>query len=149
MPQSLSKIYIHTVFSTKNREPFLSNDELRDELHAYMGGITKQLDCYPIRVGGVTDHVHLLTTLARTVSVSDLVKEVKRVSSIWLNEKGMSGFKWQAGYASFSVSQSNLDRVDTYVATQMEHHRTASFQDEVRQFLAKHDVSFDELYIWD
>ncbi|VGO20730.1 transposase [Pontiella sulfatireligans] len=149
MPQSLSKIYIHTVFSTKNREPFLSDADFRDELHAYMGGIAKQLDCYPLRIGGTADRVHLLTTLARTVSVSDLVKEVKRVSSIWLHEKGISGFKWQAGYASFSVSQSNLDRVDTYVARQMEHHRAASFQDEVRRFLAKHDVLFDERYIWD
>ena len=114
MPQSLSKIYIHTVFSTKNREPFLSDDALRDELHAYMGGIAKQLDCYPIRVGGTADHVHLLTVLVRTRTVADFVKEVKRVSSAWLHEKGVSGFKWQAGYASFSVSESMLETVLKY-----------------------------------
>ena len=149
MPQSLSKIYIHTVFSTKNREPFLSDDALRDELHAYMGGIAKQLDCYPIRVGGTADHVHLLTVLVRTRTVADFVKEVKRVSSAWLHEKGVSGFKWQAGYASFSVSQSNLERVEKYVDHQMEHHRSVGFQEELRRFLKKYDVSFEEKYVWD
>ena len=115
MPQSLSKVYIHTVFSTKNREPFLADEALREELHAYMGGIAKQLECYPVRVGGTADHVHLLTTLARTKMISELVKEVKRVSSVWLHEKGISGFKWQAGYASFSVSQSNLEFDERFV----------------------------------
>jgi len=149
MPQSLSKIYIHTVFSTKTREPFLSNDTLREELHAYMGGIAKQLDCYSIRIGGTADHVHLLTVLARTKTVADFVKEVKRVSSIWLHEKGISGFKWQAGYASFSVSQSNLERVEKYVSSQEEHHQKVLFQDELRQFFAKHHLEFDERFVWD
>ena len=149
MPQSLSKIYIHTVFSTKNREPFLSNDALCKELHAYMGGIAKQLDCHPVRVGGTADHVHLLTVLARTKTVAEFVKEVKRVSSLWLREKGISGFKWQAGYASFSVSQSNLERVEKYVSSQEEHHRKVLFQDELRQFFAKHHLEFDERFVWD
>ena len=149
MPQSLSKIYIHTVFSTKNREPFLSDDALRDELHAYMGGIAKQLDCHPIRIGGTADHIHLLTVLARTKTVADFVKEVKRVSSGWLREKGISGFKWQAGYASFSVSQSNLERVKKYVDQQMEHHRSVGFRDELRQFFEKYNLQFDERYVWD
>jgi len=127
MPQSLSKIYIHTVFSTKNREPFLSDTSLREELHAYMGGIAKQLDCHPIRVGGTADHVHLLTTLARTKTVADFVKEVKRVSSLWLHEKGISGFKWQAGYASFSVSESRVESVEKYVSSQEEHHGKVMF----------------------
>ena len=149
MPQSLSKIYIHTIFSTKNREPFLSDVALRNELHAYMGGIAKQLDCHPIRIGGTVDHVHLLTVLARTKTVADFVKEVKRVSSGWLREKGISGFKWQAGYASFSVSQSNLERIEKYVGHQMEHHRSVGFQDELRRFFKKYDVSFEEQYVWD
>lgn len=149
MPQSLSRIYIHTVFSTKNREPFLSDVALREELHAYMGGIAKQLDCQPVCIGGVADHVHLLTVLARTKSVADLVKEIKRVSSIWLHEKGNSSFKWQAGYASFSVSQSNLEQVGDYVKKQVEHHRNAGFQDELRQFFKKHGLAYDEQYVWD
>ena len=134
MPQSLSKIYIHTVFSTQNRDPFLADEALREELHDYMGGIARQPDCYPLRIGGTADHVHLLTTLARTTTVSDLVKEVKRVSSVWLHEKGNFGFKWQAGYASFSVSESKLERVEKYVSSQIEHHRKVSFQDELRRF---------------
>ena len=149
MPQSLSKIYIHTVFSTKNREPFLSGDALREELHAYMGGIAKQLDCHPIRMGGIADHVHLLTTLSRTRTLADFVKEIKRVSARWLHEKGISGFKWQAGYASFSVSESRLKHVEKYVSSQKEHHRQVLFQDELRQFFAKHDLVFDERYVWD
>jgi putative transposase len=149
MTQSLSKIYIHTVFSTKNHEPFLSNDALREELHAYMGGIAKQLDCHPIRVGGTADHVHVLTVLARTKAVSDFVKEVRRVSSIWIGEKGISGFKWQAGYASFSISQSNLERVEKYVDSQLGHHRSIGFQDELRRFFDKYDLKFDERYVWD
>ncbi len=149
MPQSLSKIYIHTVFSTKNREPFLSDASLCEELHAYLGGIAKQLDCHPIRVGGTADHVHLLTTLARTKTVADFVKELKRVSSLWLHEKGISGFKWQAGYASFSVSQSSLERVEKYVSSQEEHHRKVLFQDELRQFFAKHNLEFEERFVWD
>ena len=149
MPQSLSKIYIHTVFSTKNREPFLSDTSLREELHAYMGGIAKQIDCHPIRIGGTADHVHLLTVLARTQAVAELVKEVKRVSSLWLHEKGISGFKWQAGYASFSVSQSSLERAGSYVENQMEHHQSVGFQDELRRFFAKHNLEFDERYVWD
>ena len=149
MPQSLSKIYLHSVFSTKNREPFLSDASLRNELHAYMGGIANQLDCHPIRTGGTEDHVHMLTTLARNRTVADLVKEVKRVSSAWLHEKGISGFKWQAGYASFSVSQSNLERVESYISNQVEHHSKASFQNELREFLKKHDLEFNEQYVWD
>lgn len=149
MPQSLSKIYIHTVFSTKNRESFLSDAPLREELHAYMGGIANQLDCHPVRVGGTADHVHLLTILARTKTVSELVKELKRVSSGWLHDKGISGFKWQSGYASFSVSESMLETVSKYVDAQEEHHRTASFQDELRQFFEKHNLEFDERDVWD
>lgn len=149
MPQSLSQIYIHTVFSTKNREPFLADDVLRKALHAYMGAVARQLDCHPISVGGTADHIHMLTTLSRTRTVAELVKEVKRVSSIWLHEKGISGFKWQTGYASFSVSQSNLESVEKYVNDQMEHHRKVLFQDELRRFFAKYNLEFNEQYVWD
>ena len=104
MPQSLAKILIHTVFSTKDRRPFLREKPLRDELHHYLGGILQHLDCQPILVGGVEDHVHLLSTLARTCQPAELVKEVKRGSSIWIKSRdaALRDFSWQNGYGVFS-----------------------------------------------
>jgi len=150
MPQSLSAVYIHLIFSTKERYPYLKDENLQKELHAYLGGVSKQLDCPSIRVGGVEDHVHLLARFGRTITQAEWVKEVKRVSSLWLKSEGkLSEFQWQAGYADFSVSVSNLERVKRYIEIQKEHHRRMSFQDEVRKLLAKHSVGWDERYIWD
>ena len=151
MPQSLSAVYIHLVFSTKERRPFLRDVAVRGSLHAYLGGISKQLECPPILVGGVEDHVHLLARFARTITQADWVKEIKRVSNLWLKgeRKDLWDFEWQAGYADFSVSQSNLDQVKQYIATQEEHHRKMSFQEEVRALLAKHEMEWDERYVWD
>ena len=108
MPQSLSAVYIHLVFSTKDRRPLL-----RDALHSYLGGVSKQLDCPPILVGGVEDHVHLLARFGRTITQAEWVKELKRVSNLWLKERGRdyADFEWQGGYADFSVSQSNLEQL--------------------------------------
>jgi len=113
MPQSLSAVYIHLVFSTKDRRPFLRDKATRESLHAYLGSVSKQLDCIPILVGGVEDHVHLLARFARTISQAEWVKELKRVSNTWLKEKGRdyADFEWQGGYATFSVSQSSLETV--------------------------------------
>lgn len=118
MPQSLSAVYIHLVFSTKERSPFLRHKPTRDALHAYLGGISKQLECPPIRVGGVEDHVHILARFGRTITQAEWVKELKRVSNLWLKEQGReyADFQWQAGYADFSVSQSNLMQVEEYIA---------------------------------
>ena len=150
MPQSLSAVYIHLVFSTKHRYPFLHDPELRNGVHKYLGGISKNLDCPPIIVGGVADHVHLLARFGRTITQADWVKELKRVSNLWLHqEMGLSKFQWQGGYADFSVSQSNLDEVRKYIENQEEHHRKMSFQDEVRILLRKHEMPWDEAYIWD
>src|SRR5436309_241215 len=125
MPQSLSAVYIHLVFSTKERHPFLREKKMRDELHAYLGGISKQLDCPPIRIGGVEDHVHILARFGRTITQAEWVKELKRISSLRLKEKGpeYGAFQWQAGYADFSVSRSKLEEVESYIARQEEHHR--------------------------
>ena len=151
MPQSLSTVHIHLVFSTKNRAPFLRNPDLRSEMHAYLGGISKKLDCPPAIVGGTEDHVHLLCRLGRTISLSNWVKEIKRVSSIWIKERDpqLEKFAWQAGYGAFSVSSSNVETVHRYIAEQEEHHRKVSFQDEYRTFLQKHDLKWEERYLWD
>ena len=151
MPQSLSAVYIHLVFSTKDRRPFLRDKSVRESLHAQLGGISKTLQCPPLIVGGVEDHVHMLCRLGRTITQADWVKEVKRVSSLWLKSQGSAyaEYEWQSGYADFSVSQSNLEQVKQYIATQEEHHRKISFQDELRALLRKHEIEFDEKYVWD
>lgn len=151
MPQSLSRVLIHTVFSTQDRAPFLANQELRDETHAYLGGIVKKLDCHPIQVGGTSDHVHLLTTLSRTVTIADLVKEAKRVSTNWVKRRGgiHAKFHWQSGYAVFSVSPKDVDRLLHYIQDQEEHHREVGFQEECRSLLLEHGIEFDERYMWD
>ena len=151
MPQSLAKILVHTVFSTKDRRPFLKDRELRDELHHYLGGILNNLDCQPIIVGGVEDHVHLLSMLSRTCLASELVKEVKRGSSLWLKTKdpGLEDFAWQNGYGIFSIGFSQISAVRDYIVGQEAHHRRISFQDEFRSLLTKYEVDFDERYVWD
>ncbi len=151
MSQSLSSVYLHLVFSTKERFPFLSDQNVRDEMHAFLGGIAKKRDCPPLCVGGVADHVHLLLRLGRGISQSEVVKELKRSSSLWIKERfpQILKFSWQAGYGAFSVSVSNLDSVRRYIEKQEDHHRRISFQDEFRSLLAKHGLSFDERYVWD
>jgi len=151
MPQSLSAVYVHLVFSTKERRPLLRDKAVREALHAELGGISKTLECPPIRVGGIEDHVHLLARLGRTITQADWVKELKRVSNLWLKDQGAdyADFEWQGGYADFSVSQSNLDRVTAYVANQEEHHRKMTFQDELRTLLRRHHIEWDERYVWD
>lgn len=151
MPQSLSAVYVHLIFSTKNRAVWLRDDELRSELHSYLGRVSKELGCTPVFVGGVEDHVHVVARLARTISQSEWVKEVKRVSSAWVKKRspGMREFGWQGGYGVFSVSASKIDAVREYVERQEEHHRKVSFQDEFRSFLRRYDVQWDERYVWD
>ncbi|MBZ5537981.1 MAG: transposase [Acidobacteriia bacterium] len=151
MPQSLSAVYIHLVFSTKERWPFLKDKSLRAALYAYLGGISKTLDCPPIQIGGIQDHAHVLARLGRTISQADWVKELKRVSSLWLKEQGscFAKFEWQAGYAAFSVSQSDLEKVRSYIIEQESHHRKIGFQEELRTLLRKHQLEWDERYVWD
>ncbi len=151
MSQSLSKILVHSVFSTKDRRPFLRNAKLRGELHHYLGGILANLDCQPIICGGVEDHVHLLSTLSRTREVAEMIKEVKRGSSLWIKTKGAEfrDFAWQGGYGVFSIGFSQIESTKVYIACQEEHHRKLSFQDEFRQFLNRYEIEFDERYIWD
>ena len=151
MSQSLSIVYVHLVFSTKERRPFLRDQKIREASHAYLGESSKRLDCPPILVGGVEDHVHILARFGRTITQAEWVKELKRVSNQWLKEQGpdCADFAWQGGYADFSVSQSNLEQVTNYIAHQEEHHRKMTFQDELRALLRKHKQEWDERYVWD
>lgn len=150
MPQSLARVHIHLIFSTKHRQPFL-DDAVRDPLHRYMATVLQNLDCPPALINSIEDHAHILFELARTVAVSQAVEEVKRSSSKWIKTQGRQygQFSWQAGYGAFSVSESNVGTVRDYIANQREHHRRKTFQDEFRAFLKRHHISFDERYVWD
>jgi REP element-mobilizing transposase RayT len=134
--------------STKNREPFIAPD-CRDRTFAYLAGTLNAIDCPAVIVGGMPDHVHLLFVLARTLSLSKAVEEVKKESSKWAKANVHPGFYWQNGYGAFSVSPSNVDQVRAYIANQEERHRTMTFQDEFREFLRRHEVEWDERYVWD
>lgn len=151
MPQSLAQIYLHIVFSTKNRAALLQHAILRTELHRYLGGACRNLDSPSLIVGGAVDHVHILCRLSRTHTVADLVRELKRESSKWLKAKSreLDEFRWQDGYGAFSVSPGHLAALRQYIAGQEAHHRTVSFQDEFRRLLHKYRVEYDERYVWD
>ena len=151
MSQSLANVLVHIVFSTKNRYPFLIDPDIRKEMHAYLGGTCKSLRCPVLIVGGVSDHVHILCAQSRTSSIADVVREIKQSSSKWIKTKGAIylKFAWQSGYGIFSVSQSHVQRVRTYIERQEEHHRKKAFQDEYRAFLTMHGVEYDERYVWD
>jgi putative transposase len=150
MPQSLACLHVHLIFSTKHRDPIL-HDAVRESLHAYMSGVLQKLGCPPVLINSTEDHVHILFDLARTVTVSEAVEDVKKSSSKWLKTQGaeFAGFAWQAGYGAFAVSESNVSVVRDYIAGQKEHHQQKSFQDEYRTFLKRHGVAFDERYVWD
>jgi putative transposase len=151
MPQSLARVVLHVVFSTKNRVPFLRETEVRARLHAYMAGVLQNIGCEPILINGVEDHVHILCNLSRKVTIAGLVEEAKKSTSKWMKEQRpqYGDFFWQGGYGSFSVSQSNVEQVRAYIATQEEHHSTVSFQDEFRALCRKHGIEIDERYVWD
>ncbi len=148
MPQSLSCVLVHAVFSTKNRHAFLADAGIRSEVLAYIGGVSKRLGCPPVAIGGADDHVHALVYLSRTLCLADWIKEVKRVSSAF-GKRRAPGFAWQAGYGAFSVDPTSLDRVAAYVRGQAEHHRKVSFQEEFRRLLQEHGMEWDERYVWD
>ena len=151
MAQSLAKILLHMVFSTKERQPFLRDQALREELHRYLGGILTNLECQPLIVGGVEDHVHLLFAHSRTATVADVVKELKRGSTVWLKTKSpaLTEFAWQNGYGVFSIGQSQVEDVRAYIAGQEVHHRKISFQEEFHRLLQRYEIAFDERYVWD
>ena len=150
MPQSLVKNYIHIVFSTKHRQPFIKK-AIKAELHAYLGGICRDLECFPRAIGGVEDHVHILCLLSKKIALVDLVAKVKANSSKWMKTNGdeYATFYWQGGYGAFSVNPSEIEVVIEYIQNQEEHHKKRTFKEEFRLFLKKYEIEFDERYVWD
>jgi len=150
MSQSLAKNYVHLVWSTKYRQPFI-DEKIEEQLWAYMGGLCRSLECQPIKIGGWYDHVHLLCLLSRKIPMMDLLRVVKANSSGWMKEQGKEyyNFYWQDGYAAFSVSPPHVDIVVNYIADQKEHHFKQGYQDEVRAFLKRYKMQHDERYFWD
>lgn len=151
MAQSLSNVLIHIVFSTKDRRPFLQDVELRSEMHAVIIGMLRNRKCPGIAINSVEDHIHILCQLSRTTSIAELLQEIKAASSRWLKDqrKELHAFQWQGGYAVFSVSQSQVPTVVSYIENQEEHHRRLSFQEELLVLLQKHQIEYDEQYLWD
>ncbi len=150
MPQSLSYLLTHIVFSTKDRAPVL-DAPVRLSLHAYLATVARNVDCECFRVGGVADHVHLAVRLSRTITMAHLIEELKTSSSKWLKTQSpaLAAFAWQRGYGAFSVSPSDLNPLLHYIDTQEDHHKTRTFQDEYRAFLKKYGIEYDERYVWD
>ena len=150
MAQSLSKVYVHITFSTKNRYPFIDKD-IEQELWAYLGGVCKELECNPIRVGGHNDHVHICCLLSKKITQIKLLEEIKKESSKWIKTKGRQyeKFYWQDGYGIFSVNPSEIETVVEYIENQHEHHKKRTFQEELLAFLKKYNVEYDERYLWD
>ena len=151
MPQSLAQVYLHIVFSTKNRVPFLKDKKLQEETHAYLSGICKNLDSPSLLIGGTTDHIHILCSFSRKNTISDLLRELKRDSSKWIKTKipSPSKFYWQQGYGAFSIGPSHIGPLKKYIDNQEEHHRKETFQDEFRRLLRKYRIDYDERYVWD
>ena len=150
MGQSLVKNYIHLVFSTKYRQPLII-ESVENELYSYLGGICKELECPPIKVGGYFDHVHILCLLSKKIALMKLLEEVKSHSSKWIKTKDerLKNFYWQDGYGAFSVNPAEVDVVIRYIENQKTHHGKKTFQDEYRTFLKKYQVGYDERYVWD
>jgi len=150
MAQSLVKNYIHIVFSTKHRYPFI-DETIENELFNYLGGVCKNLECQPITVGGHADHVHILCLLSRKITLAKLLEEIKSHSSKWIKTKGENyrNFYWQDGYGAFSVNPREIDIVVKYISTQREHHSKKTFQREFMKFLEEYKVEFDERYLWE
>lgn len=151
MSQSLNKIYIHIIFSTRNREDIhLRREYELEDIHHYIGGIINKNLCKSIIVGGTTNHIHILCELASTVSVAMLLQEIKRSSSKWIKSKysQCQDFAWQNGYAALSVSQSKVDAVINYIRNQQEHHKKKNFKEELIEFLNNYQVEYNEKYLW-
>jgi putative transposase len=150
MPQSLSRILVHLIFSTRNRVGVLS-PEIQNELFPYLAVVLRESGCPALKVGGFTDHLHLFFGLSPTLSIAEVVEAVKTSSSKWIKTKGAEfvEFHWQGGYGSFSVSQSEAETVIRYIEKQEEHHRKMTFQEEFRKFLERYKVAYDEQYVWD
>ena len=150
MAQTLVKLYVHIIFSTKNRADLIL-PEIEEELFAYFGGISNNNNSKLLAAGGTENHLHLLVSMSKNIELSELVGDIKRDSSKWIKTKGNSfrAFQWQDGYGAFSVGYTQIEDVKKYIANQKSHHLKISFEDEFRYFLNKYEVDYDERYVWD
>lgn len=150
MPQSLSFVLVHLIFSTKDRRPIL-DDSIHPALYAYLATVARNAKCECYRVGGVADHVHLAVRLSRMTNVAELVEILKSSSSKWLKTQSpaLSKFSWQRGYGAFSVGPTDLSALIHYISIQETHHQKQTFEDEFRAFLKKYGIEYDERYLWD
>lgn len=148
MSQSFVKFYAHIVFHTKYSRDLIKAD-IEDELYSYIGGILKSFNSVPIRIGGIEDHVHVLCTLPKTMSLADLTEEIKKSSSKWIKTRGQtySNFYWQAGYGGFSVGWSQVEIVKNYISNQKVHHKKVTFLEEYKTLLDENGVEYDERYL--
>jgi putative transposase len=150
MPSSYTCLRFHLIWSTKQREPLLS-DEVRQRMFSYIGGILRNDGGVLLAAGGMPDHVHLLADIGKVHSVADAVRDIKSNASGWIHQTypELASFAWQTGYGAFTVSYSNTGSVETYIANQAEHHRRRSFQEEFVEFLQRHEIQYDERYLWE
>ena len=150
MAHTFTSLLTHFIFSTKDRRPYLDAD-LRPRLFPYMGGILTELGATPLLINGPDDHVRALASMPVTLSVADAMRVLKTNSSRWVHEQWpqRQAFAWQTGYGAFSVSRSNANEVERYIAGQEEHHRRVTFQEEFKAFLKRHGIAFDERYVWE
>ena len=148
--QSLANVLIHLIFSTKNRYPFI-DPGIENELYPYLATACRTCRCPALKIGGSADHIHIACSLARTISIAKFLEEIKADSSRWIKTKGprYAGFAWQNGYGAFSISQSQLESLKTYIENQKEHHRVRTFQEEYLDFLVKYEMQYDKRYVWD
>jgi putative transposase len=151
MPQSLTQLNTHIIYSTKDQIGFLRDPGIRKELHAYIASILKTYESIPIIVGGVEDHMHILCIVSQKYALSKIVGETKRTSSKWIKTKGKqyTSFFWQRGFGGFSVSNSQVGNVRRYIENQQNHHKKRTFREEYLEFMRKHNIPFDVRYIWD
>ena len=146
MANTFTNLLVHVVFSTKNREPIIT-ETLKPDLEDYIGGILRSEGHRLLEIGGMPDHVHILLKMRPDVAISDLIRVVKSNSSKWANGKS-TNFAWQSGFGAFTVSESQFDVVRDYIVNQAEHHKRISFQQEYVAFLRRHGVEYDERYLW-
>jgi putative transposase len=149
MAHTATNVLVHFIFSTHHRAPLI-NPEIQVDLHAYLGGIIREIGGVALCINGMADHVHLLGRMPSTHSVADLARPVKTNSSRWVHERWpkFKNFAWQAGYGAFSVSESGIVAVRVYIAHQQQHHTRRSFEDEFVAFLKKNRITVDEKYLW-
>jgi putative transposase len=148
MPQSLAKVLIHAVFSTKNRADLIA-PEIEDELYRYVHGILENKGSKLITANGTSNHIHLLFSLGKPIGYASLIGEIKRSTSLWLKPKGYIDFYWQEGYGIFSVGHREVNLVSDYIRNQKEHHVKNDFQNEFRGLLNDYEMEYDERYVWD